>query len=130
MAQGNISGAISQCTMDNGLRIKLMEEESMFGPMVEGLKAPGKKIICTEEECTPGKTEESMKVNILMTENMVTESTLGPMEENILDNGKMESSMAKAYTGKHLDRKREDIGRMGKDSSGLTIEQTIHTLIK
>ena len=53
---------------------------------------------CTGSVDTSSKTKSFMKVNIMVTKNMVTESTLGQMVASIKVTGKMVSSMVSLST--------------------------------
>lgn len=56
-----------------------------------------KIIICMEEEYIFGQMVEDMKVIILMIKNMVLEYINGVMVENMKENGKMVNNMVKVF---------------------------------
>jgi DNA-binding transcriptional regulator YhcF (GntR family) len=92
---------------------------STYGQTAEDSKANGRIIICTGKASTPGKMAGSMKVNMLTTESMVMELTLGQMVDNIPDSGKMVSSTDKVLTDRLQDKKEEVSGKMVKEYNGL-----------
>jgi hypothetical protein len=110
----NTFGTTVQCTKENGLKTRLMEEEFTFGQMAENTMVNGKIIICMVKVCILGKTEECMRETMKMIENMVTVYTLGMMESNTKVGGKMESNMEKVSTEK-MDVIEEVFGKMEKE---------------
>merc|ERR1712110_381197 len=65
------------------------------GLMEESTLANGKTTKCMDLAYSPGVTVESTRVITRTTRNMETESSLGQMEGNMTETGKMENKMAK-----------------------------------
>ena len=59
------------------------------------MKVLGKIITCMVKECILGVMEGNMKENITWTKNMAMGFTIGPMEENMKEIGRMGSNMEK-----------------------------------
>lgn len=110
----NTFGMTVQCTRENGLKTKLMEEEFIFGQMAENTMVSGKIIICTVKVYTLGKMEECMRETMKMIVNMVMEFTHGMMESNTKAGGKMENNTEKESTEK-MDVIEEVFGKMEKE---------------
>lgn len=91
----------------------------MNGPMAGGTMESGRTTTCMGKVSIPGKMEESMKGITTMTGSMDLEYTPGRTADNILVNGRMESSMVKEPTGRQQARRREESGKTEKESSGL-----------
>ena len=73
-----------------------------------------------EEESTPGKTAENMKVNTTMTANMVLASTPGKMAANTKANGTTESNMETVSTASLQVKNVKAIGSKAKEKTGWT----------
>lgn len=66
---------------------------STSGVKIEDMRESGRIIRCMELVSLSGLMVENMKVSMLMTKNMELEHSIGPMDVNIMDLGKMVSSM-------------------------------------
>lgn len=111
-------GTTVQSTVENGTKTRLTEEVFMNGLMEECMMVSGKTTICMAEAPIPGRMVGSMKENISMIGNMVSESTPGKTVVNTLDTGKMENNMEMALIKCLMVKKRRDSGKMVKESSG------------
>lgn len=112
MERENTYGMINLSMMDNGQKIRLMDQEFINGQMEDNILDNGRIIICMEEGFTHGKMGEDMKVSTITIGSMEMVNILGLMEESILVNGLMENNMAREYIGKQMGRKKEVFGRM------------------
>ena len=117
MDMANTFGMMVQCMKENGMRIKLMDVEFMFGLMVVNTTGSGKTIICMVREFIHGKMEECMKETMKMTESMVMVSTLGTMVNNTKVGGKTENSMEKVST-ERMAGTEEEFGKMEREQNG------------
>lgn len=59
-----------------------------------------------------------MKENILMIRKKVKAFSIGLMEENMMENGKMESNMASEFTHLQLEKLKKENGTKEKESTG------------
>jgi phage terminase large subunit-like protein len=101
-----------------------MEKVFISGVMIGSMMATGKIIRCMEGEYILGLTEENMKEIILTTKKRDTGCLRGLMAENMMENGKMASSMARELTKPHLETLREVNGKTGKELNGFLENET------
>ena len=66
----------------------------MFGLMEDSLKVSGKIIKCMEKELLSGQMVANTKVSTSMRRKKAMESSVGPTEDAIRENGETESKMA------------------------------------
>jgi len=85
-------------TKDSLITMIFMVMANMFGQMVGVTKENGRETKYTAKALLTGMMVEFMKESTSMIKNMVSVSSNGLMEGNILDIGKMVSSMVWALT--------------------------------
>lgn len=94
----SISGKMAQDTTESGMKIELRDTASTNGKMVVPTPDNGKIITCTAKDCTPGPTEEGMRVSTKWTRSTVMAFTTGQMAAYMKATGSMENSMVKENT--------------------------------
>jgi hypothetical protein len=97
MARDVSDGLMALYTLASSLIIILKGLVSINGQMAGLIMVNGKIIKCMAKEYLLGLMGEDMRVNILKIKSKVKVHSTGQMEENMLDNGEMESSMEKDY---------------------------------
>jgi len=112
------------CTKASGARTKSMEKVSTYGQMAENTMESGEIIICTAEECIPGRTVECTKVNMRMIVNMDMEFTPGTTVSNTKVGGRMENNTEKESTAR-MAVTEEVSGKMESVSNGSTMPRVL-----
>ena len=89
------SGLMVQFIMANSSTIILKVQVNIVGLMVEATMENGVTIRCTVKVFSSGQMVGNTKVTTWKIKNKDLEYFIGQMEETILDNGQMESSMVR-----------------------------------
>ena len=79
-------------------KMKSVDTANIPGQMASNMKADGVTIKCMVKARLSGKTKRSIKAHSSTTSVKDSELLVGPMETNMLVNGKQANSMAKAPT--------------------------------
>jgi hypothetical protein len=98
---------------------RYQEEENTCGLMASPMKGSGKRTRCMDTAYWHGKTARGMKDILSMIRERVKESSIGKMEEYMMDNGKMENSMEEECSQLKMEYKEWENGTEAGRQSGL-----------
>ena len=98
----------------NSNRMKSADSVSIIGQTANNTKAPGTKIRCMEKEHLYGKIRKNIRVNSSMTSVRVPEHSVGPMVDNMLESGRLVSSMVMVLTLVLKVRRNQVSGKMAR----------------
>ena len=111
MARAHSPSPMDLSTLVLSFRMRSVDLEDMSGPMARRIVASGTKIRCMVMDCSNGLMESSTKATSSTIKDRVRASLSGKTGDSMMENGKMESSMAGVHSSRSMDLRKLECGR-------------------